>query len=69
MLHLTLNSIYCVDNFHLSDEAGVFRAKKQNNSRGAHQVNDSKETRTEKPIDQMEAETVDEVCPNWAQCK
>lgn len=45
------------------DEGGVFRAKKQNNAQGAHQVNDSRETRTEKPIDQREAEVVDEVRP------
>ncbi|WAR16130.1 ASPM-like protein [Mya arenaria] len=40
--------------------SGVYRAKKQNNARGAQQVNETRETRTEKPIDQMEAETVDE---------
>ncbi|XP_052762960.1 doublecortin domain-containing protein 2-like isoform X11 [Mya arenaria] len=42
------------------DQSGVYRAKKQNNARGAQQVNETRETRTEKPIDQMEAETVDE---------
>ncbi|XP_053382680.1 trichohyalin-like isoform X10 [Mercenaria mercenaria] len=42
------------------DEGGVYRAKNQNNAKGAHQVNESRETRTEKPIDQTEAEIVEE---------
>jgi len=45
----------------LIDAGGVYRAKKQNNSRGAQQVNDTRDTRTERPIDQMEAEIVEEV--------
>ena len=44
------------------DDAGVYRAKGQNHVRGAQQVNDTYETHTERPIDQMEAEEVDEVC-------
>lgn len=45
-----------------TDEGGVYRAKGQNNARGAQQVKDTYETQTERPIDQMEAEEVDEVC-------
>ena len=39
----------------------MYRAKGQNNARGAQQVKDTYETQTERPIDQMEAEEVEEV--------
>lgn len=46
-------------------EDGLYRAKRQNNPHGAHQVNESKQTHVEKPIDQMKAEIVEEVCHYW----
>ena len=44
-----------------TDEGGLYRARGQNNARGAQQVKDTYETHTERPIDQMEAEEVEEV--------
>ena len=46
----------------ITDDAGLFRAKAQNNTRGAQQVKETRDTHTERPIDQMEAEEVEEVC-------
>ncbi|XP_052234332.1 doublecortin domain-containing protein 2-like isoform X11 [Dreissena polymorpha] len=42
------------------DAGGVYRAKKQNNAKGAAMVNETNDTHIERPIDQMEAEVVDE---------